>query len=272
MGPDVEIVLLKQLASCLRIPIAVVAPDASVVYFNEPAESIFGLRFEETGGLEAEEWVAMLQPSDPDHVPLKDEERPLITALERRVPAHRRLQVRGGDGGWRVLEVTGIPLTAVGDRFLGALSVFWQPGSPVCDGSPAATIRGQQAVETILTRRLAETWTAPVFLVDPDGHLLYFNPAAAPVLGVSFEQADRLGSRAALYQAFRPRDARGNPIAPEEHPLAVARTRREPVHRVTWIRGLDGRDRQIAITAIPLVGQSDRLVGAFGVFWETEPA
>jgi hypothetical protein len=36
------------------------------------------------------------------------------------------------------------------------------------------------------------------------------------------------------------------------------------------IRDLSGRSRQVEVTAIPLVGQSGRLLGAFGVFWEIE--
>ena len=50
----------------------------------------------------------------------------------------------------------------------------------------------------------------------------------------------------------------------------IARKQQRPVHHSFWIRGLDERDRKIAGTAIPLVGQCDRLLGAFGVFWEID--
>ncbi len=269
MGQEVEIILLKQLASCLRIPIALLDPDGAVTYFNEPAEGIFGLRFEETGGLPADEWIGMLQPSDQDHVPLKREERPLATALDRRVPGHRRLKARTGGQSWQELEVTGLPLTAEGDRFLGAMSLFWRPQErierPADEPTPS-----QQAVETILTRRIAATWSAPVFLVDAFGRLLYFNRAAEPILGDRFLELSRPLSREMLYEAFEPRDADGNRLEPRDHPLGIARSTRQPAHRVIWIRGLDGHDRRIAATAIPLVGQSDCLVGVLGVFWESD--
>lgn len=107
-----------------------------------------------------------------------------------------------------------------------------------------------------------------VFLVDARGRLLYYNEAAAGVLGRPFSDPADLGSRRELYEAFRPRDDGGQAIDPEDHPMAVARRRGEPVHRLTRVRGLDGLDRRIAITAVPLIGQSDRLLGAFGLFWE----
>lgn len=269
MGQDVELILLKQLASCLRIPIALLAPDGAVVYFNEPAESIFGLRFEEIGGLDADQWPALLQPSDDTHVPLKREQRPLMVALDRHAPGHRSIHVRTGSRGWREVEVTGIPLVASSGRFLGALSLFW----PCPTGSePSVTPAPPDAplaVETILTRRLASRLATPIFLVDPVGRLLYYNGAAGDALGHPFSESTEPGNRLELYEAFSPRDGAGNPLAPEEHPMAIARQRGEPIHRLTWIRGLDGSDRRIEITAVPLVGQSDRLVGAFGLFWES---
>ena len=268
MAQDVEVILLKQLASCLRTPIALIGPDGSLQYFNEPAEEIFGFRFEEVGTMEADAWRRTIQPSDASHVPLKREERPLMSAIDRRVPAHRRMQVRNASG-WNEVEVTGIPLVAIGERFLGGLSLFWRPGdaTPV---APADTPAPDEphAVEIILTRRLASTLVAPIFLIDAEGDLLYFNPAAESILGRPLEEARRAASQNELYRRFEPRDESGAPLAPEEHPLAMARTRREPLHQLNWIRGLDGQDRRVAITAVPLIGQSDRLVGAFGVFWE----
>jgi PAS domain-containing protein len=266
---EVEIILLKQLASCLRIPISLLGRDGSVLYFNEPAESIFGRRFEESGGLGIEEWGMLLQPSDASGSPLKDEERPVIIALEDRVPAHRTIFIKSEGGRVRELEVTGLPLVGINDELIGALSLFWDPreSRPSTD-SPVAP-GGQQAVETILTRRVASLLSAPVFLVDAEGRLLYFNAGAGEILGHPFDDMLR-ESRTLLYKAFEPRDEEGNPIDPADHPLSIARLEQRPVHRRSWIRGLDGHDRRIAVTAIPLIGQSHRLEGAFGVFWEIE--
>ena len=36
-----------------------------------------------------------------------------------------------GGGAWHEVEVTGVPLVALGERFLGALSLFWRPDRPM---------------------------------------------------------------------------------------------------------------------------------------------
>ncbi|MBW2374226.1 MAG: PAS domain-containing protein, partial [Deltaproteobacteria bacterium] len=40
--PDVELILLRQLASQLAMPIIVVDPRGDLLYFNEAAEAILG--------------------------------------------------------------------------------------------------------------------------------------------------------------------------------------------------------------------------------------
>jgi PAS domain-containing protein len=125
----------------------------------------------------------------------------------------------------------------------------------------------QQELEVILMRQLASRLAMPVFLVDARGNLLYFNEAAEPILGRPFTEAGDL-KRDELYANFKPSDQDGAPLKQEENPLYIARTRRQPAHLRYWIHGLDGVPRQIEGTAFPLVGQSDRDLGAVGIFWE----
>jgi PAS domain-containing protein len=267
MAPaDVETILLKQLASCLRIPIALLGPKADVLFYNEPAEPIYGQRFEESGGIDMGKF---LQPSDASGTLLRREERPLMIALDRGIPAHRPLYIKSRPYGRREIEITGLPLAALDGRALGALGLFWDATESVEPAEPLPAVNGQQAVEMILTRRVASLLASPIFLVDSEGHLIYFNPAAAEILGHPFDDM-LLESREKLYKAFRPRDEEGNAIETEDHPIVIARKQQRPVHRRFWIRALDGHDRKIAGTAIPLIGQCDRLLGAFGVFWEIE--
>ena len=46
---SVEMILVRQLASYLFVPVLVVDTTGTVVFYNEPAERILGVRFEETG-------------------------------------------------------------------------------------------------------------------------------------------------------------------------------------------------------------------------------
>ncbi len=269
---DVELILSKQLASCLAMQMFVLNSAGDLLFFNESAEPILGRRFDEVGVLLSEEWPGLFQTSDDTGAAIKYEDRPMVIALEQGVPAHRRFWIRGLDGESRRVAATALPLIATGSRHLGVLGLFWEPAQGPIALSPVSRPRTnfwQQPVETILTRRLAQRLAMPVFLVDEQGELLYFNEAAGPILGRSFEEVASV-HREELYAAFRPRGENGCAIDPDDHPLTIARKRGEPVHRLIWIDGMDGVSRLIAVTAIPLIGQSGRKLGAFGVFWEAE--
>ncbi len=48
---EIEMILARQLASYLVMPIFVVDPAGTLVFYNEPAEPILGRRFDETGAM-----------------------------------------------------------------------------------------------------------------------------------------------------------------------------------------------------------------------------
>ena len=124
--PPVEIILARQLASYLSVPIFVVDPDGNLLFYNEPAERILGTRFDETGKMSREEWTTVFEPSDEDGVPLPASELPLIATLETKQPAFRTFSIRGLDGELRKVMVVSLPLLAQGKRFVGGLAVFWE--------------------------------------------------------------------------------------------------------------------------------------------------
>src|SRR6185295_5286185 len=57
---DVELILMRQLASGLSVPIVLFGPKGYVLFYNEPAEPLLGLRFQETGPLPR--WVSSGRP------------------------------------------------------------------------------------------------------------------------------------------------------------------------------------------------------------------
>jgi PAS domain-containing protein len=268
----VEVIVLKQLASCLAMPMLVIGSKGDLLFFNEPAEPILGHRFDEIGEMGQDEWSGLLATSDDQGVPIKREDRPLIAALERRLPAHNRFWMRGLDGQRRKIEGTAIPLIDLRGELLGAVGIFWDfqsIGSEGGEGQASREGRIRYGVETVLCRRFADALAMPVFMVDAEGQLIHFNEAAGRVLGRRFEDLAET-TRSELYDAFAPCDEDGTPIAPERHPMSIARECRGLVHHRMWIRDLNGRSRRLEVTAIPLVGQSGRMLGAFGIFWENE--
>jgi len=122
----IELILMRQLASSLVMPIFLVDNSGTLVYFNEPAEKILGVRFDETGEMPRSEWTARREPSDADGAPLAPESQPLAIALEQSRPAHGELWIRAIDGRRRHIHATAIPLITASDRLLGAAAIFWE--------------------------------------------------------------------------------------------------------------------------------------------------
>jgi PAS domain-containing protein len=123
---EIEIILARQLASYLAMPIFIVDVDGNLLYFNEPAETILGRRFEETGWMDVHEWSTAFHPTDPNGQPITPEDLPTRRVLRTRQPSHQKLMIYGLDGVSRSIEVTAFPLVGPGDRFLGAVSIFWE--------------------------------------------------------------------------------------------------------------------------------------------------
>jgi len=134
----------------------------------------------------------------------------------------------------------------------------------------AAAPMSQRPVEVILTRQLASTLAMPVFLVDTDGTLVYYNEPAESVLGMRFEETGEMPAAewATLWNAT---EADGSPFASARLPLMIAVSERRPAHAAFWIRGMDGTRRHIEATAFPLIREADQVLGAVVVFWEAAP-
>jgi PAS domain-containing protein len=109
----------------------------------------------------------------------------------------------------------------------------------------------------------------PIFIVDPLGTLLFYNEPAEQILGLRFEETGTMPADE-WATVFMPTDAQGAPLAPQTLPLRRALTERQPIHGDFWIRGLDQARRHIAVTALPLIGQAGRDLGAVAIFWEVK--
>jgi hypothetical protein len=123
---EVEVILMKQVASYLAMPVFVVDPVGDLVYFNEPAEGLLGRRYEETGEMPVSEWSTIFTPCDGEGKPLAPSELPLVQALEDHRPAHRDMWITGLDGADHHISVTAFPLVGQHDRDLGAVAIFWE--------------------------------------------------------------------------------------------------------------------------------------------------
>jgi PAS domain-containing protein len=122
----IQIILARQLASCVAMPILLVDDEGTLIFYNEPAEAILNQRFEETGEIPADEWNRLVTVADENRNPVVPEDRPMAVARLKRRPSSRRLWTRSGNSEWRHLQVTAFPLVGEHGRLLGVMSIFWE--------------------------------------------------------------------------------------------------------------------------------------------------
>jgi len=108
----------------------------------------------------------------------------------------------------------------------------------------------------------------PAFLVGPDGTLVFYNEAAADLLGVGFEEAGPMPAQE-WGTRFEPVAGDGHQLALEELPLSIALNEGRAAHREMRIRSGSGEDRMIEVTAFPIVGHEGRS-GAIAIFWSDQ--
>ena len=125
---------------------------------------------------------------------------------------------------------------------------------------------GQLPVELILLRQASSYLDLPIFLINADGWLVYFNEPAEPLLGSRFDEVGEMSMKDWL-AAFRPSRPQGRRLPPEKVPLVIALRSQRPVHAKLEIMSLDGVPRPIEATALPLRGPQGRLLGAIAIFW-----
>jgi PAS domain-containing protein len=130
-------------------------------------------------------------------------------------------------------------------------------------GTPPRTI------PLILARELAANLATPMFLIDAQGTLAYYNEAAELMLGKTYADvgaitANEFGTMLELT------DPDGTPIRRRDTPAGIAFIQREPSHRTLIATTLDGRRDKFECTAYPLFGRGDEMHGVLTLFWRAK--
>ncbi|HEY3522847.1 MAG TPA: PAS domain-containing protein [Candidatus Limnocylindrales bacterium] len=127
MAQPVELILARQLASALAVPVLLVDARGDTLFYNEPAEPIFGRAFDEVDALPFEERAAALAPLTKDGDALPVQQLPGMISMRERRPVHATFHMHGLDGRLRPIEATAIPIESAGGHVLGTFVVLWQP-------------------------------------------------------------------------------------------------------------------------------------------------
>ena len=124
----------------------------------------------------------------------------------------------------------------------------------------------QKPLELILARNLLASISTPAFLVGEEGRLLFYNDAAAALLGRRFEETGTMTAQEWTTE-FGPFDEDDRPIPYDEISLVMAVREGRPAHGIFRIAAAD-QIREIAASAIPIVGPTVA-TGAIVIFWPT---
>ncbi len=124
---EIEIILNRQLADCLSIPVFITDTKGNLIFYNEPAEVILGKRYEETGEMPVEEWSTVFKPMDESGNMLSPDELPLVKTLKNCNPYHKTFWIESLKGKSEKISVTSYPILGRTGKFLGAVAIFWEP-------------------------------------------------------------------------------------------------------------------------------------------------
>ena len=126
--------------------------------------------------------------------------------------------------------------------------------------------RSQKPLELILARNLLTSISTPAFLLDNDAAVVFYNEAAAALLGRSFEDAGRM-SADQWTAAFGPLDKEGTPIEVDNLATTDAIRAGRPAHGSFTIRAANGKRVSIEASAFPIVASEHGSSGAMILFW-----
>jgi hypothetical protein len=132
---------------------------------------------------------------------------------------------------------------------------------------PLGTSGSPKSLALILARELAANLATPMFLQDQRGILVFYNDAAAMLLGKPFAELGETpsGEFAASLQLATPD---GAPLRQTESPSGIAFFERRPVHMTVMATGYHGVRSLYEATAYPLLGGEGDMHGVVVVFWD----
>lgn len=123
---EIEIILNRQLADCLSMPVFITDTTGNLIFYNESAEKVLGSRFEETGEMKVEMWSTIFKQKDDHGNLISPENLPLVRTLRDRYPYHKTFWIESLQGKSEKISVTSYPIIGRAGKFLGAVAIFWE--------------------------------------------------------------------------------------------------------------------------------------------------
>lgn len=121
-----ELILARQFADSMNMAVFLVDTEGNLLFYNESAEDILGIRYSETGVMPVNEWATIFIPTDLEGQPIPPEGLPLVQTLTEQKPAHGSFYIESKNGVRYFINVTSFPIEGKPNRYLGAMALFWK--------------------------------------------------------------------------------------------------------------------------------------------------
>jgi PAS domain S-box-containing protein len=205
-------------------------------------EKLTGFRKEQTLGLG---WLDALHPDDREPV-----RQAIAKALASKQATDIQYRVRHQDGEWRWVRSRGYPR-------------FDPEGKVLC------WYGGLEDISQAALQAIADVAAAGVVVANvPEGNIVLANPEAKRV----FRNAIRPGQVIADYGQWAASNTDGQPLKPEEYPLARAILRGETTDaQEVLCNREDGTQAKVTLSAKPINGQDGRRIGAVMIVQGHDP-
>jgi PAS domain-containing protein len=119
-----ELILGRNFVSSLSTPGFLVDGDGLLVFYNEAAGGLLGMRFEDAGQMGPEQWGTAFGPFDSSGEPVPFDDLPLTIALRAGRPAHAHFTIRSLGGDEHDIEASALPIRGESGT-TGAMVFFW---------------------------------------------------------------------------------------------------------------------------------------------------
>ena len=141
----------------------------------------------------------------------------------------------------------------------------------MCAMSESLGVPGSpKSLPLILARELAANLATPMFLLDQGGMMVFYNDAAAMLLGKPFAELGEIPS-GEFGAALAVSTPDGEAIRRRDTPSGVAFYQQRPAHMTVMATSFDGVRRMYEATAYPLLGATGEMAGVVAVFWPVTP-
>jgi PAS domain-containing protein len=120
-----ELILARNLLASISTPAFLVSDHGSLLFFNEAAAAMLGRRFEETGVMTADTWIAEFGPFGRDEEPIPYDLIPATEALRDNRPFHGNFRICAAGGIRQDVAASAIPIVGTAGGQSGAIVIFW---------------------------------------------------------------------------------------------------------------------------------------------------